>query len=175
MNKHYDLYLTRKYAPLYRERNMSMNETAMCWGFAVGDGWFNIINNLSMSLCKDWLEQKHNYDYMVSRLGMLKLSKLPESEFNPIVTSEMVNEIKLELDCQADKVPSAVQVKEKFGSLRFYVNSATDEQYAMIGLAETLSAHTCEVCGARGKTISIGGLYTTLCKFHAQLSKKTKR
>jgi hypothetical protein len=30
----------------------------------------------------------------------------------------------------------AAQVKEKFGSLRFYVNSATDEQYGAIHFAE---------------------------------------
>jgi len=42
----------------------------------------------------------------------------------------------------------AAQVKEKFGGLRFYVNSANDTQYNYIGFAESLSYKICEECGA---------------------------
>ncbi len=42
----------------------------------------------------------------------------------------------------------AVQVKEKFGRLRFYVRSAADEQYAIIDFAESLSFVICENCGS---------------------------
>ena len=44
----------------------------------------------------------------------------------------------------------ATQVKEKFGGLRFYVKSASERQRAMIDLAEALSFHLCEECGAPG-------------------------
>lgn len=49
----------------------------------------------------------------------------------------------------------AEQVKEKFGTLRFYVESATPEQHAVIRFVEQLSAHICEFCGTTknmGKT-----------------------
>lgn len=39
-----------------------------------------------------------------------------------------------------------LQVKEKFGELRFYVN-ANDAIYDYIEKAEKLSKHICEVCG----------------------------
>jgi len=39
------------------------------------------------------------------------------------------------------------QCKEKFGGLRFYVQGATEHQYGMIDLAESLSYHICEDCG----------------------------
>ena len=39
------------------------------------------------------------------------------------------------------------QIKEKFGGLRFYINSATDEVFDIIKKYEELSYKTCEFCG----------------------------
>lgn len=41
------------------------------------------------------------------------------------------------------------QVKEKFGSLRFYVNWGNDKIYSFISKAEGLSGVTCELCGSQ--------------------------
>jgi transcription elongation factor Elf1 len=61
----------------------------------------------------------------------------------------------------------ATQVKEKFASLRFYVNGATPEQWAAIDFAESLSGRICERCGAWGSLKATGGnpmgWYKTLC------------
>jgi hypothetical protein len=46
----------------------------------------------------------------------------------------------------------AFQVKEKYGTLRFYVDSASDTAFALIEFAEAMSARTCENCGNRGRT-----------------------
>jgi len=54
------------------------------------------------------------------------------------------------------------QVKEKFGTLRFYVDNGNREVGAAIQLAESLSARTCESCGSPGRTRS-GGWIKTLC------------
>ena len=59
------------------------------------------------------------------------------------------------------------QVKEKFGGLRFYINSGSDEIYKKIFEAEIKSNRVCEKCGEPGKSIS-GGWIVTLCKFHAE-------
>ena len=61
----------------------------------------------------------------------------------------------------------AVQIKEKFGGLRFYVESATSEQYAAIEFAEYLIGSMCEVCGEPGKRIN-GGWIQTLCEKHSK-------
>jgi hypothetical protein len=45
----------------------------------------------------------------------------------------------------------AVQVKEKYGTLRFYMSSETDEISDLIHEAEALSSQTCESCGASAK------------------------
>lgn len=61
-------------------------------------------------------------------------------------------------------VPEIVQIKEKFGTLRFYVESATEEQDILIAFAENLSAVICENCGQMGATQTEKGYVNTLCE-----------
>jgi hypothetical protein len=62
-----------------------------------------------------------------------------------------------------------VQIKEKFGSLRFYVAgvpASGDEPnavYTAIWLAETLSSRICESCGAPAKLDGEHGWWRTEC------------
>lgn len=65
-----------------------------------------------------------------------------------------------------DAVPRASQVKEKYGSLRFYVESASIELFDIIERFETESQYICETCGERGKIRRIGGWYSCLCDLH---------
>jgi hypothetical protein len=55
------------------------------------------------------------------------------------------------------------QVKEKFGGLRFYINSATSEAHKRISQAEIESMSICEVTGKPGKLRTDIGWYRTLC------------
>ena len=71
------------------------------------------------------------------------------------------------MDEEAEKVPVASQVKEKFGGLRFYVDRATEEHYNYINFAESMSYRTCEVCGNPGKRYT-DGWHQVLCDAHAK-------
>lgn len=64
--------------------------------------------------------------------------------------------------------PTVMQVKEKFGTLRFYMNGGTEAMRERIRQAEWESARTCEVCGQPGKTLDRRGWYKTLCPVHAK-------
>ena len=110
MKKEFDEQLVKNYPNLYRKRYNSMADTCMCWGFECGDGWWNIINELSAGLEAEIL-------------------KLPEEE---------------------RQYCTAEQVKEKYGTLRFYMSSETDAMSALIRIAEKKSEKTCEVCGKDG-------------------------
>jgi hypothetical protein len=55
-----------------------------------------------------------------------------------------------------------VQIKEKFGSLRFYMNKSDDYISAMINIAESKSAKICEKCGKPG-AIRDGSWFRCLC------------
>ena len=57
------------------------------------------------------------------------------------------------------------QVKEKFGTLRFYYTGGDDEISGMVRMAESMSGVTCETCGAPGKSRD-GGWIKTLCDHH---------
>jgi hypothetical protein len=57
------------------------------------------------------------------------------------------------------------QVKEKFGTLRFYYSGGDDVIDGMVRLAESMTCVTCEVCGSPG-TQNSGGWITTLCESH---------
>lgn len=56
------------------------------------------------------------------------------------------------------------QVKEKWGTLRFYMNHADDEIYKYIDEAEAKSENTCEKCGAPGTcALTTNGWYGVRC------------
>lgn len=70
------------------------------------------------------------------------------------------------LDHLYDKLPKklyVMQVKEKYGSLRFYIGSGSNRTFALIDKAEKESEITCEVCGKEGKIFSIRGWYMCRC------------
>lgn len=74
----------------------------------------------------------------------------------------------LQFDIDKNDYPQveAVQVKEKFGGLRFYINSGNRKQFAMIHLAESLSFSICERCGKFSSEVEnkpINGWYKSLC------------
>jgi len=55
------------------------------------------------------------------------------------------------------------QIKEKYGTLRFYTNWATDEMDDRIDQAEEESARTCEICGSPGEMRNAHGWYMIRC------------
>jgi len=57
---------------------------------------------------------------------------------------------------------SIVQVKEKYGGLRFYTYGGNDYVRGMIDFAESMSYKICECCGNPGK-LSQKGWWRTLC------------
>lgn len=55
------------------------------------------------------------------------------------------------------------QVKEKFGSLRVYVDTYSREVEDRIDKAEAQSCHVCEFCGAKGELRNDRSWLKTLC------------
>jgi len=128
MKQELDKKLVEDFPNLYQDRYKSMQETAMCWGFDVDDGWYNLIRELSEKLEK-----------------LIKLE--PEDTWAQF---------------------RAVQVKEKFGSLRFYMSVETEEMEKEISNAEDKSSVTCEFCGNPG-TIKGRGWLKCVCPEHTKV------
>ncbi len=58
----------------------------------------------------------------------------------------------------------AIQIKQKFGTLRFYMSSETPDITKYIKDAEKESAVTCEICGGHGSLTGKGWLFTRCAK-----------
>jgi hypothetical protein len=145
MRKELDQQLCEKYPLLFKNRNASMMETLMCWGFEHGDGWYNIINALcdNMQSHIDWSHKQHAWD--------LKWNREHPDEQRPV--------------CEPVAQVIVTQVKEKFGSLRFYYQGGDDAISGMVRMAESMSAVMCEECGAPAETRGPGWI-RTLCEVH---------
>jgi hypothetical protein len=74
----------------------------------------------------------------------------------------LVAEFEATGECQFE----ILQVKEKFGGLRIYVNHANDAIRQRIETAMGESLRTCEICGQPG-TLREGDWIKTLCDQHA--------
>ena len=65
------------------------------------------------------------------------------------------------------------QVKEKFGTLRFYYEPSSEDLRsqldALVKEAEALSAITCEQTGQPGRLMRRGYVYKTLCDYYLDL------
>ena len=55
--------------------------------------------------------------------------------------------LQFNIDNNKDPQVQVIQIKEKFGSLRFYIGAGAPRQFDAISFAESLSSHICEHCG----------------------------
>lgn len=93
----------------------------------------------------------------------------------------LILKLSLGLEMLINKLPEneqanhrAVQVKEKFGALCFYLVGGTDEMFSLIDKTEEASSKTCEECGEAGELMTKSGAtygwLKTLCNTCAILS-----
>lgn len=132
MSPELDKRLCEEFPEIFKNRHAPMSKTCMCWGFDVGDGWYDIIHEACEKL-----------EQLRFKTGM---------------------------------VVYAEQVKEKFGTLRFYINedgrrlkltkSQRNEVWEnavdIVSEAEVKSSKICEECGNTGN-INKRGWKVTLC------------
>ena len=104
----------------------------------VGDGWFNIIDQLAYCICSS----------VNSAKAELFSAKQREPNNTTCIAAKQSN-----VDDAIAALPSVMQVKEKFGSLRFYYNCncETSRIDTFIEFAERMSLCTCDRCGVQGK------------------------
>lgn len=85
--------------------------------------------------------------------------------------SEKLESMIKDLPEDQQKLYYADQVKEKFGTLRFYMSRATEQMNLAIDEAENLSTKTCEDCGAgKSEVRNNRGRLRVLCTQCAGLS-----
>ena len=139
MRKELDEALCAKYPDIFCDRNGDLRTTAMCWGFECGDGWYHIIDATCALIQDHFQNQQHNAVWSKHGEGSARV-------FPPVV---------------------ATQVKEKYGTLRFYHTGGDDYIDGVVAMAEYMSGSICETCGAPGK-LRDSGWMRTLCDEHVK-------
>ena len=189
MKQELDELLCKKYPKMMVNRNKDMKETCMCWGFDCGDGWYNILDQLMGNIQHhiDW-KRKHRasalqYNRCLKRAisgdkaGLIWYNTYGDATPGPWVM-ERVDEAIAEEAYR--KVPESVhqvtldQVKEKFGTLRFYYTGGDSVIDGMVRMAESMSGVMCEECGTPGERRG-GGWVRTLCDHHEHMYNTNKR
>lgn len=182
MNEDFDIdkVLCEKYSLIFADRNKSMQESCMFWGIATGPGWFNILDQLCSSI--QWHinavagAREAAVVYNDMRKAALKDDNWePFKEYYDFMkTEDQLNRYKEDLlKSKPWHIPKLVpqvvasQVKEKFGTLRFYYTGGDDIIDGMVRMAEAMSSVTCDVCGSPGKE-SDGGWISVRCEAHTK-------
>jgi hypothetical protein len=124
MRKELQEKLYEKYPKIFPDP--SNKNSLMCWGLICGDGWFGLIDTLCMTVQGhlDWQNCEGQYEHMAEHR---------KDDHEPV--PQLV----------------AVQVKEKFGTLRFYCMGGDEYSRGVITVIENMSARTCEGCGNPGE------------------------
>jgi len=132
--------LFEKYPNIFRQKDLSSQETCMCWGITCGDGWYTLIDTLCEAIQQ--------------RVQFINGQKI-----------KVKNNLKtlIPVKYQNDLICEATQVKSKFGGLRFYTEGGDDFTNGLISMAESMSYSMCENCGNPG-SIRKASRIKTLCK-----------
>lgn len=57
MKQELDDKLCKKYPKIFRDRHGDPKETAMCWGFEFGDGWYSLIDTLCYQIQQEAIRE----------------------------------------------------------------------------------------------------------------------
>lgn len=80
------------------------------------------------------------------------------------IISNLCEKLQYDIDVNKESQIYVLEIKEKFGGLRFYVDIASDKQYDIISFAEYLSLSICEICGStEAKVISVNKTFMSRC------------
>ena len=115
-------------------------------------GWHQIIDDLCRTIYTEYESATHSH-YAATRY--------PRDD-----GGRYLADCQEKLQKAIDNLPVIAQVKEKMGTMRFYVQGHDRRVDALVSMAELISTHTCEVCGKPGKLDTNSGWFKTHCPEH---------
>lgn len=127
-----------KYPKIFAGKDKPLDQSLMSWGIQCGSGWYDLID-LLCSHIQEYIDSGNASREHLEKVGLAdKFKAIPQIE--------------------------AVQVKEKFGGLRFYISHNDEYCRGLIHMAESMSLRICEYCGKPGEIKKGGGYWIrTLC------------
>jgi hypothetical protein len=155
-----------KYPKIFADRTKPKTESCMFWGLEVGDGWYDLIDTLCQALTYTYTTSVQVDEEDGKRLGVESYNFNEKSSYYFTIEPPQV---------------IATQVKEKYGTLRFYYREEYNEEImslietgkypdlqriidrysdyinGIVHFAETASGRTCEATGQSGELHASGG------------------
>ncbi len=151
MTPELDQHIREKYPLIFADR---------C-EMSIGDGWFDIIDMLCANIQNrienvvtqrkyaiEWNEDVNDPEYVWTKFGEREDREVPE------LVEQVV----------------ATQIKEKFGTLRFYYSGGDDYIRGLETMAESMTSRICEDCGSPGfaRSTKKQRWVRVLCEKHAE-------
>lgn len=139
--------------------------------FECGDGWYNIVNTMLSSINNYVQFNNDRFNKFAEAQDMLAnncADLVPEYLLSHMEAIRNGNgEWPVEMD-----FPVVKQIKEKFGTLRIYLEGYDNAITEISNFAEHMSITTCEECGNIG-SLRKGSWVKTLCDRH-EIERQTK-
>ena len=172
MQNELDNRLFDKYPKIFRNSH----------GFEIDNGWYNIVDKLCNNIQShiDWGRKTRSRALRFNRAlkraiagdrtsitnfyfykGEVPVDHWIGDRINQHIRDEEYREVP-----EIVQQVVAVQVKEKFGTLRFYYSGGDEFVAGLVAMAESMSGVTCERCGTPGRLQGRGWI-KTLCEQHA--------
>jgi len=130
--------LFKNHCRIFQQKDLPINQVTMRCSISIGDGWYNIID----ALCENI---QHHLDWHNAEGPFERTKNHLKKDHEPIMPVR------------------AIQIKEKFGGLRFYYRGGDDYISGLVAMAEVVSDWTCEECGNPGSQNKTGWI-RTLCE-----------
>jgi len=181
MRDELDNKLVNKYPKIFRDRHADMRTTCICWGMETGDGWYWLIDNLCDSI-QSYIDNnsskiriKNKYArFFIKLFWKINRKSRNKSIIGKIFNYKFIQKIEDRFEKEKyETIPQfvATQVKEKFGSLRFYYDGGNNLIDGMVWLAEHMSYNICENCGSIKNIGKTKSWIITLCEDCSKLDK----
>lgn len=175
-----DKKLCESYPKIFRDRRAPIQKSLMGFGFEVGAGWYNILDSLCHLI--QWKIDQSRKDRLSALRFNRALGKALNGDKRALTAfytygpdgpgawalkaiEDDIKEGKFKPVWEVIPQVVATQVKEKFGTLRFYYYGGDEYISGAVHMAENMSGVTCEVCGSPGKS-NEGGWIKVRCEEH---------
>jgi hypothetical protein len=154
MHKHLEEYLVKEYPKIFVDYGGDPKKTCMSWGMSCEDGWFFLLN----SLCQSIQSYVDNPPYVYKKTLRVYALRTWNWVVDKILSNPYPYQVYKDMT-EPSVIPQvvALQVKEKFGGLRFYYNGGDPFIRGRVSFAESLSQQVCETCGTMDEFVCSNG------------------
>lgn len=162
MTEELESYLVKKYPKILKKSEENKEHCYGLFGIECKDGWF-------LHLDRMFADIQSMIDYSETNYENLKrhYNKLPwYKKLMSLYKKSRYNYLRV----KQTPIPQvvAVQIKEKFGTLRFYYMGGDDRITPIVDFYESYTKYICEDCGS---TVDVGstcgGWIRNVCETHA--------